>query len=253
MGERGQERRHGSLAVSDPGITASAAGEGPTASIVDPRAVRVVVRRAAGHDPVAAMVIEPPDVPLVPAPRVAGTGLLGGLSAGSLEVAEVASADGLAIVDGVALEIRLEHLDARHALLTETTSDGPLRTPVLLLPAGPTDRTAAVVRRELVVDGWQIEIEVESERRAALRERARRGREETAHGGPTHVRAIIPGRIVSVSVIPGDPVEAGQQLLVVEAMKMQNELRAPRDGILSSVAVGVGDTIEVGDLLLVLE
>jgi biotin carboxyl carrier protein len=39
----------------------------------------------------------------------------------------------------------------------------------------------------------------------------------------------------------------------VEAMKMQNELRAPRDGIVSSVAVGVGGTIEVGDLLLVLE
>jgi Acetyl/propionyl-CoA carboxylase, alpha subunit len=98
-----------------------------------------------------------------------------------------------------------------------------------------------------------VEVEIQSERRASLRERARRGREETAHGGPTHVRAIIPGRIVSVSVVPGDPVEAGQQLLVVEAMKMQNELRAPRDGIVSSVAVGAGGTIEVGDLLLVLE
>ncbi len=104
-----------------------------------------------------------------------------------------------------------------------------------------------------MVDGWRVEVEIESERRASLRERARRGREETAHGGPTQVRAIIPGRIVSVSVVPGDPVEAGQQLLVVEAMKMQNELRAPRDGIVSSVAVGVGGTIEVGDLLLVLE
>ena len=45
---------------------------------------------------------------------------------------------------------------------------------------------------------------------------------------------------------PGDPVEAGQPLLVVEAMKMQNELRSPRDGIVARVAVGAGQTIEVG-------
>ena len=67
------------------------------------------------------------------------------------------------------------------------------------------------------------------------------------------MRAIIPGRIISVAVVTGDPVDAGQELLVVEAMKMQNELRAPRGGIVSNVAVGVGGTIEVGDLLLVLE
>ena len=66
------------------------------------------------------------------------------------------------------------------------------------------------------------------------------------------MRAIIPGRVVSVSVAPGDEVVAGQQLLVVEAMKMQNELHAPRAGTVSSVAAGTGRTIEVGDLLLVL-
>ena len=93
---------------------------------------------------------------------------------------------------------------------------------------------------------------VESERRAALREKARRGGAVAAHGGPTEVRAIIPGRVVSVSVVPGDEVVAGQQLLVVEAMKMQNELRAPRPGTVTSVAVGEGRTIEVGDVLLVL-
>jgi oxaloacetate decarboxylase alpha subunit len=47
-------------------------------------------------------------------------------------------------------------------------------------------------------------------------------------------------------------VVAGQQLLVVEAMKMQNELRAPRAGTVDSVATGAGRTIVVGDLLLVL-
>ena len=103
------------------------------------------------------------------------------------------------------------------------------------------------------MDGWRVEIEVESERRASLRDRASRGRAASAQGGPTEVHAIIPGVVVSVSVVPGDAVVAGQQLLVVEAMKMQNELRAPRDGVILRVGVGAGQTIEVGDLMLVLE
>ena len=49
----------------------------------------------------------------------------------------------------------------------------------------------------------------------------------------------------------GDTVEAGQTLLVVEAMKMQNELRAPRDGVVERVSVGEGETIDLGDLLVV--
>lgn len=225
------------------------------ARLVDPRAVRVAVAASSGRAAGEAIVIEPPEIPLAPAPHVVGTGVLGGISAESIALAEVPDDDdGIAIVDGTAVRVRLERLDEIHGRLTWLGDAGSVRTSVLLLPlerhAGPS---SGVVRREVVVDGWQIEVEIESERRASLRERARRGREETAHGGPTHVRAIIPGRIVSVSVVPGDPVEAGQQLLVVEAMKMQNELRAPRDGVVSSVSVGVGGTIEVGDLLLVLE
>jgi biotin carboxyl carrier protein len=222
--------------------------------IIDPRAVRVAVA-AAADEMVDPIVIEPPEVPVAPRPHVARSGLPDGLGAGSLAIDDVSPiGGGVAMVDGSALRVRLDRLDEGHGLLTEVTDDGPVRTSVLLLPPGPvTGPSTGVVRREIVVDGWRIEVEIESERRAALRDRARRGRETAAHGGPTHVRAIIPGRIVSVSVVPGDPVEAGQQLLVVEAMKMQNELRAPRDGIVSSVAVGAGGTIEVGDLLLVLE
>ena len=67
------------------------------------------------------------------------------------------------------------------------------------------------------------------------------------------MRAIIPGRIVALSVVPGDAVTTGGQLMVLEAMKMQNELRAPRDGTVGRVSVAVGDRVEVGDVLLVLE
>jgi biotin carboxyl carrier protein len=106
-------------------------------------------------------------------------------------------------------------------------------------------------RVEVVIDGWRFELEVEDAARAGLRERASRERGRGGHGGPTELRAIIPGRVVSVAVAPGDSVEMGDDLLVIEAMKMQNELRAPRTGVVERVAVGAGQTVELGDLLVV--
>ena len=104
---------------------------------------------------------------------------------------------------------------------------------------------------EVVVRGWRFILEVEPEARARLRGRAVRDRQTVHDSSVTEVRAIMPGRVVSVSVALGDPVTAGQELLVVEAMKMQNELRAPRAGIVERLAVAAGQTIELGDLLVV--
>jgi glutaconyl-CoA decarboxylase len=105
---------------------------------------------------------------------------------------------------------------------------------------------------EVVVAGWRFEVDVEDARLADLRTRATAGRTSAAHHGPTAVRAIIPGRVVSVAVMAGDAVAAGQRLLAVEAMKMENELRAPRDGIVERVEVSVGQTVELGDSLVVI-
>ena len=102
------------------------------------------------------------------------------------------------------------------------------------------------------MDGWRFEFEVEDADRAALRARATNAQGAQAQHGPTEVRAIIPGRVLTVAVTPGDVVTAGQQLLTVEAMKMQNELRSPRDGTVERVAVGPGQTVEPGDVLVVL-
>jgi biotin carboxyl carrier protein len=123
---------------------------------------------------------------------------------------------------------------------------------VVIGRVGPLDRDG---RRqvEAVVDGWRFELLVEDEARAALRERGSRDRTAAgAAGGPLEIRAIIPGRIASVAVAAGDTVEAGQTLLAVEAMKMQNELRAPRAGTVTRVPAGAGVTVEVGDILVVL-
>jgi len=105
---------------------------------------------------------------------------------------------------------------------------------------------------EVVVDGWRFELELEDDARARLRERATRAPDAAAANGPLEVRAAIPGRVASVGVVAGDEIAAGATILVVEAMKMQNELRAPRAGRVERVVVGAGDTIELGDLLAVI-
>jgi biotin carboxyl carrier protein len=241
----------------------------PTEQVIrvpDPHGVRVSVVLGSAEDP-APIVVEPPAVAVIAAPRITGRGLLGGLATTDGRRPErhaATPAAGPVLVDGQVVEASLVMLDAEHGVLAAprdgTDGTGPAGTRVLLLPPGPaasgsgatTAARGGAVRREVVVDGWRIELEVESAARAALRERARRGREEAGHSGPTEVHAIIPGVVVSVSVAPGDAVVAGQQLLAVEAMKMQNELRAPRDGTIERVAVAPGRTIEVGDLLLVI-
>ena len=131
---------------------------------------------------------------------------------------------------------------------------GAGRTLVLPLETSPRAGAAHGVRHavEVVIDGWRFELDVEDAGRADLRVRATRGSDATTRGGPTEVRAIIPGRVVSVVVNPGDAVTTGGRLLSVEAMKMENEVRAPRDGMVERVAVGPGDTVDPGDLLVVI-
>ncbi len=127
----------------------------------------------------------------------------------------------------------------------------PGERPVVLPGTGrPAVRGSTPV--EVVIAGWRFELEVQDADLADLRARATADRTSAAHHGPTAVRAIIPGRVVSVAVTPGDTVAAGQRLLAVEAMKMENELRAPRDGVVERVAVAVGQTVELGDSLVVI-
>ncbi len=72
-------------------------------------------------------------------------------------------------------------------------------------------------------------------------------------GGPQRVTAPMPGKIVKVLVRPGDAVEPRQGLVVIEAMKMENELRAIRSGRVKDVHVAEGDLVEAGRLLTVIE
>ena len=71
--------------------------------------------------------------------------------------------------------------------------------------------------------------------------------------GASRVEAPIPGKVVAVNVEPGDQVEPGQSLVVLEAMKMENELAAEQGGTVAAVHATTGATVETGELLVELE
>ncbi len=71
--------------------------------------------------------------------------------------------------------------------------------------------------------------------------------------GPQRITSPMPGKVVRVLVKPGDEVTARQGLVVVEAMKMENELRAARDGRVREVAVAEGQSVDAGTLLLIVD
>jgi biotin carboxyl carrier protein len=73
------------------------------------------------------------------------------------------------------------------------------------------------------------------------------------HSGPTAVTATLPGLVVAVAVAIGDEVEEGTSLLTIEAMKMQNEVRAPRAGRVIELTVEPGLAVATGAVLLRLE
>jgi biotin carboxyl carrier protein len=225
-------------------LAAASGGQVP-----DPRGVRVSVVMATAPAP-PSLVVEPPDIPIAPAHRSSAPGIVGGPMPAGPTVRPGGDDRRYVIVNGEPVEAELQELDAEHGILVRGGPAGT-RDRFLILPPAAVESSGSV-RREVVIGGWRFEVEVEPAARAALRARARRDHAEADRSGPAEVRAIIPGVVVSVLVADGDAVTAGEQVLVVEAMKMQNELRAPRDGTVERVAVGAGTTIEVGDLLLVI-
>jgi biotin carboxyl carrier protein len=103
-------------------------------------------------------------------------------------------------------------------------------------------------------DNWQVllrgrlyPITVEDEREKRLRSAAGAGVAET---GEFHLRAPMPGLVVAIPVEESQPVKKGQVLLILESMKMQNELKAPRDGTVGRVRVKAGETVERKQTLL---
>jgi biotin carboxyl carrier protein len=96
------------------------------------------------------------------------------------------------------------------------------------------------------LDGRRFAVEVYDPRDRGQRSAAAVGT------GRQNIHAPMPGKVVRVLVKEGDPVEVGQGLVVVEAMKMQNEMKAQRGGHVLEVRVRDGDTVGAGDTLVVI-
>jgi biotin carboxyl carrier protein len=98
----------------------------------------------------------------------------------------------------------------------------------------------------VLVDGTPVAV-----RAAGRRQDAIDGVRRT--DGPVRITAPMPGKVVRVLVAPGAPLEARQGVVVVEAMKMENELRAPRAGTVRDVLAREGALVEAGALLVTIE
>ncbi len=99
----------------------------------------------------------------------------------------------------------------------------------------------------VVIDGFRFEVVVRDPRRLARRPGG------AAREGVETIAAPMPGKVVRVLVAPGDSVEAGQGVVVVEAMKMQNEMKSSRAGRVVSVPAKEGATVTAGEALATIE
>jgi biotin carboxyl carrier protein len=108
----------------------------------------------------------------------------------------------------------------------------------------------------VVPNGASLEVWSGSERHvvsiADARDRSSKSKKLSA-AGPMEVRAQMPGKVIKLLVQTGTAVEAGEGLIVVEAMKMQNEMNSPKKGIVAKIHAIEGATVLAGQVLIVVE
>jgi biotin carboxyl carrier protein len=144
-------------------------------------------------------------------------------------------------VDGATLEARLAEVEGTPVRML-TIGDEVHR---IIVRPGPSRG-----RYTLWVDGFRHEVEALDERMRAIRELAGA---TAGPAGPAPLVAPMPGMIVRVQVQAGDKVQVGQGLVVMEAMKMENELRATAAATVKAVMALPGTAVEKGALLIELE
>jgi biotin carboxyl carrier protein len=144
-------------------------------------------------------------------------------------------------VDGKSWPVNAAMIDARTLSLLVETGGRTLSREVSVAPNGVAG--AMTVR----VGSVPVAVAIDARRRWARKDDG-----GAAGAGPQRILAPMPGKIVRVLVRPGDVVRARQPLVVIEAMKMENELRASRDGTVTDVSAREGVSVEAGAPLVVL-
>jgi biotin carboxyl carrier protein len=159
----------------------------------------------------------------------------------------------IATIDGK--EYVVELLDDRRVIIDGTTYkidfEAVSGQPVYSLIVDGKSHEAYVQEGE---EDWQVllrgrlyPVKVEDERERRLRAAAGAG---VTEGGEYHLKAPMPGLVVTISVEEGQEVKKGQVLLILESMKMQNELKSPRDGVVNRIKVKAGESVEQKQALL---
>ncbi|MFN6963186.1 MAG: biotin/lipoyl-containing protein [Pyrinomonadaceae bacterium] len=143
-----------------------------------------------------------------------------------------------ASIDG--REYELEVSRPEPGVFTFRSSDGRIFNAVV--------SPAADGRRHVRVGGDEYIIELTDPKRLRTK-----GAGSGADAGTAEIKTAMPGKVVRVLVEPGAVVEHGQPVIVVEAMKMQNEMKSPKDGTVRSVNAAEGDTVNAGAVLVVID
>jgi biotin carboxyl carrier protein len=113
--------------------------------------------------------------------------------------------------------------------------------------AGGASYEVRVEGDEIVIDGYRFRYEIEDPRQW------KRSQGSAGIRGKISIAAPMPGRIVRILAEAGELVVAGQGIVVIEAMKMQNELKAPRDGRVTAIGVKEDDRVNAGAILATIE
>jgi biotin carboxyl carrier protein len=138
----------------------------------------------------------------------------------------------------VRLERGAAHLDDRRVPFEVRGNAARAGAPIEIVMDGRVHRAAALR------DGDRIFVWVDGRTFVFEREKRRRTRTASDHSGD--LLSPMPGRVRKTLVAPGDPVRRGQPLLVLEAMKMEHSIRAPRDGAVRRLLVREGDLVDAG-------
>ncbi|MBV8772999.1 MAG: acetyl-CoA carboxylase biotin carboxyl carrier protein subunit [Deltaproteobacteria bacterium] len=163
-----------------------------------------------------------------------------------------------ATLDGIEHELEIAELSA----LSYRVKIGDAQHEVDVRQVGPTSFSILVCNRsfdlDVVRDGEEM---IVASRGGAIRVglvdathyARQRAAGDSQTAGPVQVKALMPGRIVNVLVKEGDEVAQHQGLVLVEAMKMENEVKSPKAGKVTQVRVSPTQTVEKGELLVVIE
>jgi len=157
------------------------------------------------------------------------------------QIAIARAGDSFAItVDGRSYHVDAARIDAQTlSLVVDTVSRQSYEATVI-----PDPQTGQLT---VTVAGVAVRVALNGQRRWGRRD------ERGSGAGPQRLAASMPGKVVRVLVKTGDMVHASQPLVVVEAMKMENEMRAGRDGMVSEVHAREGHSVEAGAVLLVIQ